>query len=146
MAALPRKLAALVSAVAVLMAHAACVCHAARAGAEVAAVATVGEHGIPSKAVHACCKHAADKTTDSHPQPAKSQGGCRHCAGSVTATTARPTTDAFAVGIDLHAPAFTLAAIPPVGAPSQTARADSAGALAFPHSCTLLRLHCALNL
>jgi hypothetical protein len=139
---LSHRFTALLATLAVFGAHAACVCHS------VAAAATVTHsRAQPSgdKASHSCCKHTEDNKTDSRPQPAKSPGGCRHCAGLVTATST-PTSDGFAVNSNLQAPAFALPVIAPCGLPSQTAHADLAVALVLPHPTTLLRLHCALNL
>jgi len=62
------------------------------------------------------------------------------------AAASRPTAHGIPVGLELHAPAFALALVSPLGSPSQTAHQDSVGELALLHSTTLLRLHCALNL
>jgi hypothetical protein len=132
---------------AVFGANAACVCHSAAAAAVTASV--VGQrHAQPSgsKPSHSCCKHTEDQTPDSQPQPAKSHGGCRHCAGLVTTAAVRPTSDGIPVGLELQAPAFTLAAIPSVVPNSESALAHLAREFAIPHPTTLVRLHCALNL
>jgi hypothetical protein len=137
------KFAAVVSAVAVLVAQAACVCHAASGVTSTAAAAVA--HGAPSKPAHACCKHTSDNTPDSRPGPTRSPVGCRHCSGLITAMS-RPTADATVAGPILQAPAFAIAlSVPTVVSPQATHR-EFAREASLPLSATLLRLHCALTL
>ena len=146
MAVLPSKFAAVVSALAVLVAHATCVCHATSAGAEASTAAIVDEHAAPSKPAHACCRHGADKPTDSPSKPGESPGECRHCSGQLTATS-RPAVDSTVAGPTLQAPAFAIALNVPIAvAPQASASSDLAQNCSFPNPATLLRLHCALNL
>lgn len=131
---------ALVAMLAVFGAHVACVCH-------LAAAAPI-THPAPSasgKPSHACCKHANHKPADSRPQPAKSPGeGCRHCAGLVSA--ARPATDSAAGVPTLQAPVLAVALIEPTSLLPQAAHPLLTADAPPPHSNSLLRLHCALNL